>query len=104
MEYAIAKKIVEAGDSRIFKNWHEFTGISQQDFLDGLKWLCEEPKRYPEGHVFAGKLRRELGIRKNGELVRLRRVYFDGVCAFYEDKPLGPLWVDGVSLSAEDHV
>lgn len=104
MKYEIAKKIVEAGDSRIFKNWHEFTGITEQAFLDGLKWLCEEPQRYPAGHEYAGKLRRELGIRKNGQIVRLRRVYPKGVCTFYEDKPFGELWTNGISLSAEDHI
>ena len=105
MTYEIAKKIVEAGESKIFQNWNEFTGISAEDFLEGIKWLCEEPIRYPEGHKSAGKLRRELGIRKSGELVRLRRVYGKcGLCSFYEDKPLGELWANGVSLSADDHI
>lgn len=41
MDYEIAKKIVEAGDSKIFKNWHEHTGVSKEDFLAGIEWLCE---------------------------------------------------------------
>ena len=94
MDYEIAKKIVEAGDSKIFK----------EDFLAGIEWLCEEPKRYPADHRYAGLLRRELGIRKNGQLVHLRRVYPKGLCAFYEDKPFGELWSNGISLSADDWV
>lgn len=104
MDYEIAKKIVEAGDSKIFKNWHEHTGVSKEDFLAGIEWLCEEPKRYPADHRYAGLLRRELGICKNGQLVHLRRVYPKGLCAFYEDKPFGELWSNGISLSADDWV
>lgn len=107
MTYEIAKKIVSAGDSKIFQNWHDFAGITEEDFLEGIHWLCEE-RRYPKGHKWAGLLRRELGCTKDG-LVKLRRVYTsDGcggwLCTLYECRPMGCLWRGYVSLSADDRV
>lgn len=108
MTYEIAKKIVEAGDSKLFLNWHLHTGISAEDFLEGIKWLCEEPIRYPaddRNYYAAGRLRRELGIRRDGTLVHLKRTYGKGgACAIYEDKPGGALWYGLPSLSAADRI
>ena len=106
MTYEIAEKLVSLDKSNIFKNWNEYTGISKETFLEGIKWLCEEPIRYPEGHKWQGLLRRELGIKKNGELVHLRRHYGEGhICVFYEDKKLGSrFWGGHVSLSADDRI
>jgi len=106
-KFEIAKKIVEAGNSKIFNNWHENTGISKESFLDGLKWLYEEPSRYPDGHKFAGKLARELGITQDGTLVYLRRVYsVDCPVALYDMETGHAAWRVGVkvSISAADRV
>lgn len=57
-DYEIKAKIVRAGASRVFNSWHENSGISMEDFLEGLRWLCDDPMT--DGHPT-----RELGcIRK----------------------------------------
>ncbi|WP_242363769.1 hypothetical protein [Limosilactobacillus antri] len=37
------KKIVENGSSEIFNNWNEKFGISKDEFIENLKWVCEDP-------------------------------------------------------------
>lgn len=100
--FDIKKKIVEAGNSKIFNNWHEHTGLSKEDFLAGLAWLCEDPRDEK------GRLTRELGCKK-GVLHKLRRCHekvgYDEYIATirYED---GRLWdkQSGVSISADDNI
>lgn len=67
--YEIKKKIILNNDSKIFKNWNDFTGITQNDFLEGVKWLCEEEKDKN------GKPVRTIGCSKDGKIVKLRRIY-----------------------------
>lgn len=98
----IKKNIVLKGESKVFQNWHEFTGVSMEDFIAGLEWLCEEPVREN------GKLRRELAIKKDGTLVYLNRHYSSaGLCGFYDAKT-GRLWsgdgMNKVSISADDRI
>lgn len=119
--FEIKEKIVRAGESRIFNNWHENADIEMDDFIEGLRWLCDDP-------MPNGRLTRELGcIRRadsgmtdeqraswyvgpmpNGvvRLYRLRRVYGkDGHCAFYDES--GHLWghtAACASISARDRV
>lgn len=40
-------KIICYGDYSVFDYWHENAGIDIEDFLDGLKWMQEDPM--PEG-------------------------------------------------------
>ena len=68
-----AKKIVEAGESKIFKNWHEFTGVSMEDFIKALEWLYTS--ELPTGQYDWHRLRFELGCTRSGELVKLRRSF-----------------------------
>ena len=43
--YEIKEKIVKAGNSKIFKNWKEnVPEISEKDFLEALRWVCEDPR------------------------------------------------------------
>lgn len=53
-DYEIKAKIVRAGASRVFNSWQRNAGITMDDFLAGLSWLCDDPR--PDG-----KLTRELG-------------------------------------------
>ena len=91
MRYETVEKIVESNGSRIYADWNEHTGISKETFLEGIKWLCEEPHCYPHDHPnrwARGKLIRELGIRRDGALVYMRRVYgVEGICSFYNWNP-----------------
>lgn len=77
----IAKKIVTSGKSTIFNNWHEKTGIEEKEFLNGLKWLYEEPfDNY-------GNMTRELQIDKTGKLHYLKRLtdHDTGIVSFSEN-------------------
>lgn len=88
---------VKAGESRIFKNWQEWGLITEDEFIDALTWLCDDPLTED------GKLTRELAMLESkdmrekklsertdggekfalpydesklkGELVKLKRVY-----------------------------
>ena len=55
MTYKEKEQLVKSGKSRIFNNWHEFAGVSMDDFLEGLLWLEEDPGDDQ------GRLTRELG-------------------------------------------
>ena len=60
------KKIVESGASAIFENWRQVSGIEEQEFLDALEWVCDDP------HARDGKLEREIGlvVTPDGEMKR----------------------------------
>ncbi len=103
--FDIKKKIVESGNSEVFKYWHENAGISMEDFLAELKWLCEDPYK-----IFSrkcAKMTRQLGCTKDGELVRLFRVYARNAdfLGFYRESN-GERWsnIEGVTLSCQDRV
>lgn len=105
MTYEMARQLVEKNKSKTFNDWNEHTGITKEVFLDGIKWLCEEPIYYPADHIYKGKLRRELGIQEDGTLVHLVRVYLREGQASYEDKPLGRIWCrSAVSITAIDGI
>ena len=120
--YTIKEKIVKSGNSRVFNAWHESADITMEAFLDGLRWLCDDPM--PDG-----RLTRELGcIRKAGagmtpeqieqfgipeqregvaRLYRLTRAYDKNgkFLGFYDET--GHIWghsADCASLSARDRV
>ena len=108
----IAKKIVTSGKSTIFNNWHEKTGIEEKEFLNGLKWLYEEPfDNY-------GNMTRELQIDITGKLHYLERLidHDTGIVSFFEngfaaqrtdteeDEEWGEIPVDRPSLSCRDRI
>lgn len=96
--YDIKEKIVKAGGSEIFKNWHENAGITEEEFLDGLKWICES--EFTE----RGQVIRELGCSRAKGLVKLNRVFDkDGnFIALYRCDNRS-LW-SGVSLSPRSKI
>lgn len=108
------KKIVLAGNSRIFNDWAAHSTITMDDFISALQWVCEDA--LDEN----GKLTREIALA-TGRIVRLRRVNDSlGMTGFYEYPcdnggagSLGALWngemfPDGfsrkISLSAKDRI
>lgn len=99
MKFDIIKEKVEKGKCQIFNNWHEFTGVSAEDFLNGVKWLYAAE----EGNT--GTLRYELGCTKKGEIVRLERRYMEctGQTWFFR-MDNGKKWnhSDRASISARD--
>lgn len=98
---------VNNGTSVIFENWHEHTGISKEKFLEGIKWLYEEPVYFPSDKRLHNhdKLRRQLGINNDGTLVYLDRVYFENgdFCGFYDTKT-HHRWYGNTSLNADDRI
>lgn len=119
--YEIKEKIVKSGNSRVFQSWHENAGITMEEFLDGLRWLCNDPMT--DGH-----LTRELGCVRRADsgytpeqleilgdveqpsglgLHRLARGYDNQgrFVGFYDED--GRLWAKGgdrASISAHDRV
>ncbi len=112
--FEIKKKIVLAGDSRIFNDWAAHSTITMGEFISALQWLCEDTLNEN------GKLTREIALAPD-HIVKLRRVYDSlGMAAFYEfpsdnggTGTLGSLWdgekfPDGfirkICLSVKDRV
>jgi hypothetical protein len=69
------KKIVEAGNSAILKNWQSVSIITKEQFLEALEWLCADPLDE------CSRLTREVGLIPTG-CVKLQRVY--------SEKPISP--------------
>ena len=91
--FEIKKKIVFAGDSRIFNDWAAHSTITMDEFVSALQWLCEDA--LDEN----GKLTREIALAPD-RIVKLRRSNDRfGMTAFYEfpsdnggTGTLGSLW------------
>ena len=64
---------VEAGKSKTFNDWHKFTGVSKDNYIAALKWLANDPMVVINGKE---RLSREVGCRRNGELIYGKRYYF----------------------------
>ena len=88
---------VKAGESKVFNNWKEWGLVTEEEFIDALTWLCDDPLNED------GRLTRELAMLETedmrnkklsergggwarfasaydesnlkGELVKLKRVY-----------------------------
>jgi hypothetical protein len=82
-KFELKKAIVYGGDSNIFKNWQEFTGITKEEFVAGLEWLCADPC---DKH---GRLTRELGCTQGRGIVKL-------VCTY--DRTGLHLWEEGSDI------
>lgn len=99
--YAIKEKIVLAGGSKIFGDWHENAGISMDDFLKGIRWLCDDPMTGP----YKTRMTRELGCTRFGGLRRLSR-YYDGrygTTTIYDEEN-GRVWDGGPSINMRDRI
>lgn len=49
MRYDIAEKIVKAGNSQVFDYWNKFGQVTQEEFMEAVKWLCDDPM--PNGQI-----------------------------------------------------
>lgn len=112
--FEIKRKIVLAGNSRIFNDWVAHSTITMDDFISALQWVCEDALDE------SGKLTREIALAPD-RIVKLRRVNDSlGMTGFYEYPSnngsvgsLGALWngekfpdgfVRKISLSAKDRI
>ena len=71
--YEIKEMIVKKGDSKIFNNWHKHVGVTEHEFLDALKWLCNDPK---DGGKNKNRLTREIMCLPSGSIAKLVRAYY----------------------------
>lgn len=129
--FYMKKKLVLLGESRVFNDWHEHSGISKDDFINGLIWICSDPgytyvwdesemkwkltAESAEEVKAAGKevqwlLSRELGIDDDGNLHLLKRLYYENCsfAGFFESKSTSfsvlERWNGYVSISANDRI
>lgn len=80
--YEMKEKQVKRGGSKVFENW-KTKGVTTEDFLNGLKWVCEDPG---EDFTVGKRMTRELACTENGKLVRLKRANDNMGCflGFYD--------------------
>ena len=125
--YLKKKRLVEIGASRVFTEWENRSGITPEEFIANLLWLCEDPCN---GGSNGNLLTRELGCVAANDggfgtpgdpfympakpttgfrvgLHKLARKYGeDDVCSFY-DLETGRLWTCSAtraSISALDRI
>lgn len=129
-DYETKAKIVRKGGSEVFANWHKCGLVTEDEFLEALEWLCDDP-----GDAPGRRMTREIGLEVTpdmemklfmegpatemekaafggswdesklmGRIVRLRRVYTDlgDFCGFYGED--GSRWTGHVSLSVRDRI
>lgn len=83
--FEIKKRIVLAGESKVFKNWQELLpNITEDMFLAALKWVCEDPAEHGE------KLTREIGLTKIGIVKLIRHNSSSGLVTIRHES--GKLW------------
>ena len=74
MKVQHVKQWITQGKCSVFKNWHEWAGITEEIFLDGIEWLCGDPKN--DAPLDAGILiKRELACLPDGQLLKCYRSY-----------------------------
>lgn len=71
-KFEIAKKIIESGDSRVFKDWQAHIGCTMDEFLQELEWV------YDDEFTADGRVTRAMGVDKSGKICRLKYVYGPG--------------------------
>lgn len=73
--FDVKMKVLKSGNSRVFKEWNRYCGIQEDEFIEALKWLAEDP-RTP-----LGRPTRAVGITLNSD--GFNKVYADK----YPDRP-----------------
>ena len=104
--FSTKEKIILAGNSKVFNDWHKNCGVSMDDFLHALRWLCEDPCNGGRNGIM---MTRELGSKRGDpKLYRLKRLYYQNTNDFagfyYEDTGLSWSNQDAVSISVKDHI
>lgn len=103
-KFEIAKKIVEAGNSKVFNDWQSHIGCTQEEFLRELEWVYDDP------FTAEGRVTRAMGIDKDGKICRLRYAYSAGgsFVGVYHMDGLGMLYgssrYGSVRITSRDHI
>lgn len=74
------KKLVKEDKSEIFKEWNEFSGITKEEFINGIKWLESDPMIEVDGEK---RVSREIGCKEDGSLVYGEIYYIKGFRIIY---------------------
>ena len=74
------KKLVKEDKSEIFKEWNEFSGITKEEFINGIKWLESDPMIEVDGEK---RVSREMGCKEDGSLVYGEIYYIKGFRIIY---------------------
>ena len=74
------KKLVNEDKSEVFKEWNEFSGITKEEFIKGLKWLESDPMVLVDGKE---RESREIGCKEDGSLIYGEIYYFKNFRAVY---------------------
>ena len=124
--FEIKKRIVEEGNSKVFKEWASRAGITEEEFIEGIRWLCEDPCN---GGAAGNRITRGLGcvakericdlpendplyerpnrVKIKTGLHRLRYTYNDyGFCDIL-DEETGDLWMHSpikASINVRDKI
>ena len=65
--YEVKERIVKSGTSKVFDDWAVHEGITMEQFLDGLRWICDDP-------CTDGRVTRDIGC-KHGKVVKITRAF-----------------------------
>lgn len=98
--YELIERIVKSGNSKVFKDWHEHTGLSQEDFLAGMKWLIEA--EFPGGEYDGHRLQYRLGCTRDGQLVKCWMVH--GAIYRMDTDAMYTLWSGGPCIGVQDRI
>ena len=74
------KKLVKEDKSEIFKEWNEFSGITKEEFINGIKWLESDPMIEVDREK---RVSREIGCKEDGSLVYGEIYYIKGFRIIY---------------------
>lgn len=74
------KKLVNEDKSEVFKEWNEFSGITKEEFIKGLKWLESDPMVLVDGKE---RESRAIGCKKDETLEYGEIYYFKNFKAIY---------------------
>lgn len=74
------KKLVNEDKSEVFKEWNEFSGITKEEFIKGLKWLESDLMVLVDGKE---RESRAIGCKKDGTLEYGEIYYFKNFKAIY---------------------
>lgn len=58
----IKVKLVESGKSKVFAKWQELGLITKEEFIENLKWVCEDPLDEK------GRLTREIALEISNDM------------------------------------
>jgi len=88
--FHVKEKIVKEGKSKILEEWQTLSSITDDDFLEALKWVCDDPAN---GGPSKNSLTRRIGLSAT-KVVKLH-------CSWLEDEAGVVFYKDGFYWGGE---